>query len=250
MRRHIQAFGGEDKVEAVRSTVTHAEYREGTFVMPGAYGARMDPYYKTIRDRTQPLGDVCEGYDGSAWEWYGDPGVVLRTVGAAAAAARHGTDLIDCLVGYKTRGTRIEFRGSDRFDQPPVYKLPVIATDGFEKDLFCRSAVFLIVGARRSARVHAFGDPVHSENRFSDHRPVNGVLFRAAQAAGDIEGARVGVPAGTATRSHLQESPLWVGCFTVSDATRQCDGPSDQVGAPGSHPGQRLLPIKRCNCAR
>jgi hypothetical protein len=88
--------------------------------MPGANVARMDPCYKTICDATEPLGDVREGYDGSAGAWYADPGVVLRTVGAAAAAARHGTDLIDCLVGDKTRGTRIEFRGSDRFDQNSV----------------------------------------------------------------------------------------------------------------------------------
>ena len=34
LRRHVQALGGRDKIGAVRSTITHAEYREGTFVMP------------------------------------------------------------------------------------------------------------------------------------------------------------------------------------------------------------------------
>ena len=28
VRRHLQALGGQDKVEAVRSTITRAEYRE------------------------------------------------------------------------------------------------------------------------------------------------------------------------------------------------------------------------------
>ena len=36
---------------------------------------------------------------------------------------------------------------------------------------------FLIVGDRRSAPIHAFGEPVRSENRIGDYRPVNGVLF-------------------------------------------------------------------------
>ena len=177
VRRHLQALGGQDKVEAVRSTITRAEYREGTYVQPHAYIARMYPYYKTICDPTQPLGDVCEGYDGSAWEWYADPGVVVRTVGAAAAASRHGTELIDSLVDYKSKGTKVELVGSGLFEQKPVYQLHVTLVDGFEKDLFVDQQSFLIDGDRRSAPIHAFGEPVRSENRFEDYRSVNGVLF-------------------------------------------------------------------------
>jgi tetratricopeptide (TPR) repeat protein len=58
-----------------------------------------------------------------------------------------------------------------------VYKLHVILADGFEKDLFVDQESFLIVGDRRSAPIHAFGEPVLSENRIGDYRPVNGVLF-------------------------------------------------------------------------
>jgi len=177
VRRHIEALGGQHKVEAVRSTITHAEYREGAFVIPGAYIARMYPYYKTICDPTRRLGDVCEGYDGSAWEWYADPGVVVRTVRAAAAAARHGTDLIDSLVDYKSKGTLIEFAGSELFEQVRAYKLHVTLADGYEKDLFLDQQSFLIAGERRSAPIHAFGEPVLSENRIGDYRPVHGVLF-------------------------------------------------------------------------
>jgi hypothetical protein len=43
--------------------------------------------------------------------YYSDPGVVLRTVGAAAAAARHGTELIDSLVYAGMLGGRIELAG-------------------------------------------------------------------------------------------------------------------------------------------
>lgn len=177
VRRHLQALGGQDKVEAVRSTITRAEYREGTYVQPRAYIARMYPYYKTICDPTQPLGDVCEGYDGSAWEWYADPGVVLRTVGAAAAAGRHGSELIDSLVDYKSKGAKVELVGSEVFEQKPAYRLHVTLADGFEKDLFIDQQSFLIDGDRRSAPIHAFGERVRSENRIDDYRPVSGVLF-------------------------------------------------------------------------
>jgi len=66
VQRHIQALGGRDNIETVRSTVTRGEYREGTFTIPGAYVAKMRPYYRTICDPRQKWGEVCEGYDGSA----------------------------------------------------------------------------------------------------------------------------------------------------------------------------------------
>jgi hypothetical protein len=177
VQRHVQALGGRERIDAVDSTVTHAEYREATFAVPDAYVAKMRPYFRTICDPKRKLGGVCEGYDGSAWEWYEDPGVVLRVVGAAAAATRHGAEFIDSLVDYSSRGTRVELAGPDIFDGRHVYKLHVILADGFEKDLFVDQESFLIVGDRRSAPIHAFGEPVLSENRIGDYRPVNGVLF-------------------------------------------------------------------------
>ena len=177
VERHIQAIGGRKKLDAIQSVISRGEYREGTFSIPDAFMARMRPYYKTICDPRKELGDVCEGYDGSAWEWYKDPGVVLRTVGAAAAAARHGTDLFDSLEDYKSRGTRVELVGSETFDGKPVYNLRVTLADGFEKHLLVDQQSFLIVGDRRAAPVHAFGEPVRSENRIGDYREVDGVLF-------------------------------------------------------------------------
>src|SRR5262249_16378048 len=159
------------------STITRGEYREGSFTIPDAFMARMRPYYKTICDPRDKPGDVCEGYDGSAWEWYADPGVVVRTVGAAAAASRHGTELFDTLVDYKEQGTRIEFVGVEPFAGKSAYHLRVTLADGFEKNIFLDPQSFLVVGDRRAAPIHAFGEAVRSENRIGDYRRVNGVLF-------------------------------------------------------------------------
>jgi len=177
IQRHIAALGGGARIAAIQSIITHAEYREGDFSVPGAFIAKMRPYYRTICDVRGKLGEVCEGYDGSAWEWYADPGVTLRVVGAAAAATRHGTEFIDSLVDYAARGTIIAFAGKDVFDRKDTYKLHVTLADGFEKDVFVDQHSSLIIGDRRSAPVHAFGDAIRSENRIGDYRPVNGVLF-------------------------------------------------------------------------
>jgi hypothetical protein len=176
MERHIAALGGRKNIDAVHSVVQHLEYREGSFVIPDAFIARMRPYYKTIGDPKQKA-DIKEGYDGSAWEYYADPGVVVRTVGAAAAAARHGTEIIDSLVDSKSTGTEISLVGRETFAGKPAYHLHVVLADGFEKELFVDPQSYMIVGDRRAAPVHAFGAEVRSENRIGDYRRVHGVLF-------------------------------------------------------------------------
>jgi len=177
VEHHIEALGGHQKLDSIQTIIVRGEYREGSFSIPGAFIARMRPYYKTICDPREELGDVCEGYDGSAWEWYKDPGVVLRVVGAAAAATRHGTELIDSLVDYKSRASKVELVGSEVFDGKPVYNLRVTLADGFEKHLFIDHKSFLIVGDRRAAPIHAFGESVRSENWIGDYRMVDGVRF-------------------------------------------------------------------------
>jgi hypothetical protein len=177
VERHIEALGGRDKIVAVHSVIQHLEYREGSFVIPDAFIARMRPYFKTLADPKDRSVEINEGYDGSAWEYYADPGVVIRTVGAAAAATRHSTEIIDSLVDYKTQGTRIELLGTETFAGAPAYELHVVLADGFEKEVFVDQQSFLIIGDRRSAPIHAFGKSVRSENRIGDYRRVDGVLF-------------------------------------------------------------------------
>ena len=174
--RHMQALGGREKLNSIHSVVEHLEYREASFVFPNAFVARMRPYYKTLGDPKITNVEINEGYDGSAWEYHGDPGVVIRVVGAAAAATRHGTEMFDSLVDYKALGTRVDLSGVEEFAGRPAYKLHVTLADGFEKELFVDQQSNLIIGDRRSAPIHAFGEPVRSENHIGDYRPVSGVL--------------------------------------------------------------------------
>lgn len=177
LERHNQALGGKEKLDSIQTVAQHFVYREGTFVMPDAFVARMKPYYKTIGDPHDMTIDVNEGYDGSAWEWYKDPGVVIRTVGDAAAATRHGLDLIDSLVDCRERCKQIALAGPAQFAGRSAYQIHITLADGFEKDVFVDYQSFLIVGDRRSAPIHAFGQPTSSESRFSDYRSVEGVMF-------------------------------------------------------------------------
>jgi tetratricopeptide repeat protein len=102
----------------------------------------------------------------------------VRTVGPAAAATRHASEFLqDSLVDHKTKGTRIELAGTEKIAGRNAYKLHVTLADGTEKILFVDAENFLIVAERKSAPVHAFGNPVTTETRFTDFRPEGGVMM-------------------------------------------------------------------------
>jgi len=183
--RHIQALGGIDNIRSVHSLVIRGIYHEpgeipsdASVLEPHAYQAFLRPYYEVIGDPEVAHPEIREGFDGSAWEYYGNPGVVLRTVGAAAAATRHASEFLqDSIVDFKEKGTKIELGGMEKIGDLNTYRLQVTLADGFQKLVFVDERSFLIAAERKSAPIHAFGKAVATETRFSDYRPETGVMM-------------------------------------------------------------------------
>jgi len=196
---HIQGLGGIEKIHALHSLVIRGIYHEPGEIpssepplMPDAYQAFMRPYYEVIGDPADRNPDIREGFDGSVWEYYGDPGVVVRTVGAAAAATRHASEFLqDPLVDHKAKGTRIELEGTEKIADRNAYKLHVTLADGFEKVLFVDAENFLIVSERKSAPIHAFGNLVTTETRFTDYRSEGGVMMNHRTVETEIATGKV-----------------------------------------------------------
>ncbi len=190
--RHLQAIGGRAVVDGIQSLVIRGIYHEpgaisdATPLIPHAYQAFMRPYYEVIGDPAEPHPAIREGYDGSAWEYYGDPGIVVRTVGAAAAATRHASEFLqDSLLDYEDKGTRLELEGTEVVDGQAAYKIRATLVDGFQKFIFVDANNYRIVAERKSAPLQAFGDTVATETRYEDFRPEGGLLM--AHRSLDIE---------------------------------------------------------------
>ena len=178
VRRHIEARGGYDAIKAIETLVfSEGVYREGDFVGgPDAFMAYKRPFYRLIGNPEQP-GSFMEGYDGATWEWYANPGVVLRTVGAASGAIRHGAVFEGPFVDYRARGTTITLGEPAVVDGRPAHRLHVTLRDGFGSEALIDAESYLVVASRSAAPIHAFGAEVVSESRFGDYREVAGVLF-------------------------------------------------------------------------
>jgi Tetratricopeptide repeat len=176
IEHYIAAIGGQKKLDAIQNVIIRGTYTEHGR-SSAAVIARMRPYYKLVGDPLKRSAEFEEGYDGSAWEFYGDPGIVLRTVGPASAAARHGLYILGNLVDYKRQGSSVTLQGTAKIDGREAYQLRVHMLDGFEQDEFIDAKTWLVIADRKIAKVHAFGADVPSETRWSDYRQVNGVRF-------------------------------------------------------------------------
>jgi len=177
--RHLQARGGAQRLRALESVVyRNGVYREGSYVGSGhAFMAMARPYYKIVGDPADTAADFREGYDGSAWEWYRSPGIVVRTVGAANAAIRHNLDPDGPFSDYRAKGTTIERSADATIGGRPAYGILLTLRDGTRALYLIDKQSFLISAVRKAAPIHAFGAPVSTEERVSDYRSVGGVLF-------------------------------------------------------------------------
>ena len=189
--QYIAARGGLEKLEAIRSIIYRGEYREGDHVSPHAAMSLMRPYLKLVGDAEHPGRDFAEGYDGSAWEYYADPGIVVRTVGAASAAGRHGVYIDGPLVGYRERGWNVDVIGRETIDGREAWHLQVKMPDGFRADEFIDAETHLLIAERKSAPIHAFGENVTSQELVGDYREVAGVLFPFEHKEVEIATGRV-----------------------------------------------------------
>ena len=194
---HEKALGGKAAIAAIHSIVIRGMYHEpgpidvSKPLIPRAYQAWMRPYFEHIGDPADQHPNIREGFDGSAWEYYGDPGVTVRTVGAAAAATRHSSEFLDSLIEAPAKGITLTLEGEEKIGDAPAYRIRAKLSDGFEKLLFVDKQSFMIVADRKTAPIHAFGADVTSETRFYGYHPVNGVMFRQGAQETDIATGKV-----------------------------------------------------------
>jgi hypothetical protein len=186
--RHLEARGGAQRLRALETVIYRdGIYREGSYVGSGsAFMAMARPYFKIVSDPTDSTASFREGYDGSAWEWYRSPGIVVRTVGAANAAIRHNLDPDGPLSDYREKGTRIERVADGTVAGRKAYGILLTLRDGARALYLIDAETLLIAAVRKAAPIHAFGAAVSTEERVSDYRSVNGVLFSFRSTEVDI----------------------------------------------------------------
>jgi tetratricopeptide (TPR) repeat protein len=186
--RHLEARGGAERLRSMETVVySGGLYREGSYVGSGrAFMAMARPYFKIVGDPADSSSDFREGYDGSSWEWYRSPGIVVRTVGAANAAMRHNLDPDGPFSDYREKGSRVDRVADATIAGRKTFGILLTLRDGSRALYLIDQQTYLISAVRKVAPIHAFGAQVATEERVSDYRAVDGILFAFASTEVDI----------------------------------------------------------------
>lgn len=176
--RYVEAIGGIERIKALRNLVySDGLYEEGDYKGSGKAGMSLArPYFKLVGNKENP-GGYMEGYDGSAWEWFADPGVVIRTVGPASEAIRHYAGVESPLVDHASKGSTLRLLEPTVLDGETVDAVELTRRDGFVERFYFDAATGLVVASGAAAPIHAFGEEVRRLTRIADYRPVAGVLI-------------------------------------------------------------------------
>jgi len=190
--RYIDAIGGRASIDAIDNLIyTGGTYEEGDYKSDGDSTMSVArPWYKLVGDKENP-GGYMEGYDGAAWEWFSDPAIVVRTVGAASEAIRHYAGVESPLLDYRDKGSTAELLGVSELDGRPVHAIRLTRRDGFVEQFYIDREAYLINASSGEAPLHAFGDDITTVTRIADYRDVNGVLIAHRFVSMQIPSGRV-----------------------------------------------------------
>lgn len=177
LERYTEVVGGWDNIKAIQNIVfSEGLYEEGDFSHDGAEMSMGRPWFKLVGNKNHPE-RYMEGYDGSAWEYFGNPRVVVRTEGKSSAAIRHYAGVERPLFDYRSKGSEAELLGEVEFDGQDVYVIKLTRRDGYIEQFYMNKETYLIAAVGGESAIHAFGDKVSKLTRISDYRLLGGVLI-------------------------------------------------------------------------
>ncbi|MBO6792416.1 MAG: hypothetical protein JJ895_00805 [Balneolaceae bacterium] len=175
---YYEAVGGYDAIKAIETLQIRGYYIEPAydFLIPASI-LKKRPNYRLIGD-IERVG-FEEGFNGTAWEYHSDRGLILRE-GEAKEAILVGAEFDHPFIDAKEKGNELLIIGSRFIGGRNTIELevtmqvmenPYVASYYFDEDNF------LLVAQRKVMPIHAVGPDVEIINLYSDFRPVNGVLF-------------------------------------------------------------------------
>lgn len=150
-------------------------------------GSSFDAIYRVTRDGRMRIDIIKDGkrlyteaYDGhSGWDLGKDGSAPFPD--PHGDALWHGTQYpggIFQLGDMQANGHRLEYVGRERIDGVDYYVLKLSLSDGFETYRYVDPATWLIARSRDYRAFHPAVDPKQTwiETRYSDYRPVEGVM--------------------------------------------------------------------------
>ncbi len=192
LARNLQARGGADRMQAVRSLrlTGRVVLGSGNGQLEAAW-AQVQKRPAMIRTETTLQGlTAVDAYDGKE-SWSLDPFEgrrdAQRNSADEAKEMAQDADIDGPLVGWREKGHRVEYLGTEDVDGTPAHKLRVTLKDGDLKEVYLDPDYFLEI--RVVSTIHVRGAEKVSETDLGSYERVDGLWVPFS-----IESGRKGAP--------------------------------------------------------
>ncbi len=178
--RHVEARGGAERMKSIQSLRVTGKvlFGGGDFSIEAAW-ARAVARPGLLRDEVTLQGlTAVEAWDGKdAWsvQPFGGRRDPERSAAEEARARSQDADFEGPLVGWREKGHRVEYLGTEDVDGTPAHKLRVTLKDGDVVTIYLDPDLFLVIRETRKRMVR--GTEQLQESDFGSYEPVAGVLF-------------------------------------------------------------------------
>jgi hypothetical protein len=193
VERHVAAVGGAPAIERVERLEIEVRISEGKSELQGVWRAdRQGRMRIDINAGGQRV--YTEAFDGKRG-WQMDESGSVKPSGGAPALW-HGTQFPGRLFGLEEMerlGHSLELAGRERLDGVDYYVLELKLSDGFVTFRYLNPATWLIDRGRDVRAMHPDLDAKQKwlENRWSDWRPVAGVLRAFHEEQVEVQSGKV-----------------------------------------------------------
>ena len=185
--KHLDAIGGQEKLDAIQSMQTSAIVNERGVLHP-LFADRQRP--NLLRVRMMHGGELVftEVYTGTR-SWEGAPGKEdCKPDSAATAATRHAAEQFDDpLLSAMARAADARLAGHVRLGGRDVYQIDIAQRDGSQGSYFVDTESFLLSRIRNRRPLHPNEPTRLIEFVLDDYRPVSGLLFAFRSIERDVE---------------------------------------------------------------
>jgi outer membrane lipoprotein-sorting protein len=177
VEKSIQASGGREKMEAVKSARMSGKMSMGQGMEAPMVIETVEPNKIRMEMTFQGM-TMIQAYDGkSGWQvqpFMGKTEPEPMNEQEQKAMERQLDDM-DLLTKYKEKGHTVELVGKEELEGSPVYRLKLTKKTGEVSNLFLDAETYLLV--KQSGKTQMQGQEIETETSFSDYKEVGGVLY-------------------------------------------------------------------------
>lgn len=177
IEKSIQASGGREKMEAVKSARMTGKMTMGQGMEAPIMIETVEPNKFRMEMTFQGM-TMIQAYDGkSGWQvqpFMGKTEPEPMNEQEQKAMEKQLEDM-DLLTKYKEKGHTFELVGKEELEGSPVYKLKLTKKSGEVANVYLDAETYLVV--RQTGKTQVQGQEVETETSLSDYKEVSGVLY-------------------------------------------------------------------------